>query len=90
VALHRAIVESCDVYFYKLGKRLGVDKIHHYAKMCGLGTVSGYELGSEREGLIPSSPWKLKRFGVPWQPGRRFQPPSGRALCWSLRSRWPG
>ncbi|MCX5879477.1 MAG: penicillin-binding protein 2, partial [Deltaproteobacteria bacterium] len=69
VALHRAIVESCDVYFYKLGKRLGVDKIHHYARMCGLGTVSGYELGSEKEGLIPSSEWKLKRFGVPWQPG---------------------
>jgi penicillin-binding protein 2 len=69
VALHRAIVESCDVYFYKLGKRLGVDKIYHYARMCGLGTVSGYELGSEKEGLIPSSEWKLKRFGVPWQPG---------------------
>jgi penicillin-binding protein 2 len=69
VAMHRAIVESCDVYFYKLGRRLGVDKIHHYAKMAGLGTVSGYELGSEKEGLIPSSPWKLKRFGVPWQPG---------------------
>jgi penicillin-binding protein 2 len=80
VALHRAIVESCDVYFYKLGKRLGVDKIHHYAKMCGLGTVSGYELGSEREGLIPSSPWKLKRFGVPWQPGETISTSIGQSF----------
>ena len=80
VALHRAIVESCDVYFYKLGKRLGVDKIHHYAKMCGLGAVSGYELGSEKEGLIPSSPWKLKRFGVPWQPGETISTSIGQSF----------
>ena len=80
VALHRAIVESCDVYFYKLGKRLGVDKIHHYAKMCGLGTISGYELGAEKEGLIPSSPWKLKRFGVPWQPGETISTAIGQSF----------
>ena len=80
VALHRAIVESCDVYFYKLGKRLGVDKIHHYARMCGLGTVSGYELGSEKEGLIPSSQWKLKRFGVPWQPGETISTSIGQSF----------
>jgi penicillin-binding protein 2 len=80
IALHRAIVESCDVYFYKLGKRLGVDKIHHYAKMCGLGTVSGYELGSEKEGLIPSSQWKLNRFGVPWQPGETISTSIGQSF----------
>ena len=80
VPLHRAIVESCDVYFYKLGKRLGVDKIHHYAKMCGLGVVSGYELGSEREGLIPSSRWKLRRFGVPWQPGETISTSIGQSF----------
>lgn len=80
VALHRAIVESCDVYFYKLGKRLGVDKIHHYARMCGLGTVSGYELGGEREGLIPNSQWKLKRFGVAWQPGETISTSIGQSF----------
>jgi penicillin-binding protein 2 len=69
VNLHRALVESCDVYFYKLGKRLGVDRIAHYAKMCGLGRSSEFELGSDKEGLIPTSQWKLKRFGIPWQPG---------------------
>ena len=80
VALHRALVESCDVYFYKLGKRLGIDKIHHYAKMCGLGTVSGYELGTEKEGLIPSNQWKLNRFGVPWQPGETISTSIGQSF----------
>ncbi len=69
VNFHRALVESCDVYFYKLGKRLGVDTIARYAKMCGLGKSSEFELGFDKEGLIPTSQWKLKRFGIPWQPG---------------------
>jgi penicillin-binding protein 2 len=80
VSLHRAIVESCDVYFYTLGKRLGVDKIAHYAKMCGLGRPSGYELGSEKDGLIPTSQWKLKRFGIPWQPGETISTSIGQSF----------
>lgn len=69
VNLHRALVESCDTYFYKLGRQLGVDRIHAYARMCGLGMKTGIDLPYEKPGLIPSSRWKLKRFGVPWQPG---------------------
>ncbi len=69
VNFHRALVESCDVYFYRLGKRLGVDKIAHYSKMFGLGKSAEFELGFDKEGLIPTSQWKLKRFGIPWQPG---------------------
>jgi penicillin-binding protein 2 len=69
VNLHRALVESCDVYFYKLGRRLGVDTIARYAKMFGLGRNSEFELGFDKEGLIPTSEWKLRRFGIPWQPG---------------------
>jgi penicillin-binding protein 2 len=69
VNMHRALVESCDVYFYKLGRRLGVDRIAHYANMFGLGIKTDFDLGSEKEGLIPSSKWKLKRFGEPWQAG---------------------
>ncbi|MEW6668258.1 MAG: penicillin-binding protein 2 [Thermodesulfobacteriota bacterium] len=69
VNLHRALVESCDVYFYKLGRRLGVDRIAHYANMCGLGLKTDYDLGAEKEGLIPTSKWKIRRFGEPWQPG---------------------
>lgn len=69
VSFHRALVESCDVYFYKLGRRLGVDRIAYYANMCGLGIKTNFDLGSEKEGLIPTSKWKLKRFGDPWQAG---------------------
>jgi len=69
VNFHRALVESCDVYFYTLGKKLGVDKIAHYAKRFGLGRTTGFEVGQEKSGLIPTSQWKESRFGVSWQEG---------------------
>ncbi|RLB44355.1 MAG: penicillin-binding protein 2 [Deltaproteobacteria bacterium] len=69
VKLHRALVESCDVYFYTLGKRLGVDNIAAYARKMGLGTKTGFDLGFEKAGLVPTRQWKLKRWGVPWQMG---------------------
>jgi len=69
VKLHRALVESCDVYFYTLGKRLGADKIAAYAKKMGLGTSTGFDLGFERSGLVPTRSWKLKKWGIPWQMG---------------------
>jgi penicillin-binding protein 2 len=69
VNLHRALVESCDVYFYTVGKMLGVDKIAHYAKMFGLGEVTGIELPYERKGLVPTREWKLARMKEPWQLG---------------------
>jgi penicillin-binding protein 2 len=80
VDLHRALVESCDVYFYSLGRRLGVDKIAHYAKICGLGQSSGFELGSEQAGLIPTSEWKLRRFGIPWQAGETISTSIGQSF----------
>jgi penicillin-binding protein 2 len=69
ISLHRAIVESCDVYFYNVGKLLGVDKIAHYAKLFGLGEVTGIDLPNEKGGLIPTKQWKLARMKEPWQPG---------------------
>jgi len=69
VNLHRALVESCDVYFYTVGKMLGVDKIAKYAKMFGLGDLTGIELAHERKGLVPTRDWKLKRMKEPWQLG---------------------
>ncbi len=64
-----AIEKSCDVYFYKAGEALGVDSLAQYAKGCGLGKVTGIELEHERPGLVPTSAWKRKRYGVAWQPG---------------------
>jgi penicillin-binding protein 2 len=69
VSLHRAIVESCDVYFYNVGRLLGVDTIAEYANKFGLGAKTGVTLLGEKAGLIPTKDWKLTRFGVPWQPG---------------------
>lgn len=69
VALHRALVESCDVYFYQVGARLGVDTIAHYARLFGFGGLTGLELPGERAGLIPTSSWKKRQYGIPWQKG---------------------
>jgi len=72
VKLRKAIVESCDVFFYQLGMRLGVDRIAKYASVAGLGGPTGFPLGRERPGLVPTSSWKMKRFGVPWQGGENL------------------
>ncbi len=69
VNLHKALVESCDVYFYNIGLRLGVEKIAQYARMFGLGKRPGFDLGGDSAGLVPTKKWKLKRWGVPWQAG---------------------
>ena len=69
VNLHKAIVESCDVYFYQLGQRLGVDKIAKYARAFGLGEKTGAFFDDEKDGLVPDTAWKRKRFRQPWYPG---------------------
>jgi penicillin-binding protein 2 len=69
VDLHKAIVESCDTYFYQLGQRLGVDKIAKYARAFGLGEKTGAFLDDEKSGLVPDTAWKRKRFRQPWYPG---------------------
>lgn len=72
LSLHRAIVESCDVYFYEVGKRLGIDKIHDYALKLGLGEKTGIELPGERQGLIPDTKWKMEKRKSPWFLGETF------------------
>ncbi|MGE4559097.1 MAG: penicillin-binding protein 2 [Desulfobulbus sp.] len=69
VNLKRAIAESCDVYFYQVGQRLGVDRLARYAKMFGLGARTGVEMEHEKPGIVPSSEWKKKRFGAKWHEG---------------------
>ena len=69
VNLHRAIVESCDVYFYRVGKMLGVDKIALYAKKFGFGGLTGIDMPREKAGVIPTMAWKMGRFKKPWQMG---------------------
>ena len=69
VDLHKAIVQSCDVYFYRLGMRLGVDRIAKWAQVLGLGKKTGIEIPGEKSGLIPTSAWKLNTVGEPWVKG---------------------
>lgn len=72
VDLHRAIVESCDVYFYDIGKKIGIDTLAKYSRMLGLGEKTGLGVGSEKSGLVPTAEWKKRRTGEPWQQGENL------------------
>lgn len=62
VDLHDAIAQSCDVYFYELGGKLGIDNMHKYLTQFGLGSTTGIDLLGERPGLVPSREWKRANF----------------------------
>jgi penicillin-binding protein 2 len=72
ISLRRALVESCDVYFYEVGKRLGIDRIYDYATRFGLGKPTGITLGSEKKGLIPNTKWKAETRKEPWYLGETY------------------
>lgn len=65
----KALAVSCDVFFYQVGQKLGVDRLAKYAKLFGLGSLTGIRLDNEDAGLIPTSAWKKRHLGVPWQGG---------------------
>jgi penicillin-binding protein 2 len=69
MALHQALMHSCDVYFYEVGRRLGVERIDKWSKRFGLGTASNLKLGGEMPGLVGSPDWKHTRFKASWQEG---------------------
>ena len=69
VSLIKGLAESCDVYFYRLGLMLGVDRLAHYAKGFGLGESTGIRLPHEASGLVPTKDWKRRQMGVSWQKG---------------------
>jgi penicillin-binding protein 2 len=61
--LVQAIVQSCDVYFYQLGLKVGLERWSHYAKLCGFGERMGVDLPDEAKGFIPSPEYYKKKFG---------------------------
>jgi len=69
VDLHQALVHSCDVYFYTVGQRMGIDTIAAYGHQFGLGEETGVDLPSERVGIMPSTTWKQKARNEAWLPG---------------------
>jgi penicillin-binding protein 2 len=73
-SLFEAMVQSCDVYFYTVGQRLGIDRIYHYAHdIFRFGEITGIDLAEENPGLIPSQEWKQRYFrkkeDQKWYPG---------------------
>ncbi len=69
VDLRHALVQSCDVYFYTVGQRMGIETMASFAHQFGLGEETGIELPSERVGIVPSEAWKRKAKNEPWLPG---------------------
>lgn len=67
--LKKAIVESCDVFFYDLAYNMGVDAMAKYLAYFGLGFPTGIDLPGESRGLLPNREWKRKRYSMPWFPG---------------------
>jgi penicillin-binding protein 2 len=67
--LNRAVVESCDVYFYDLANNLGIDRMHDFMSRFGFGARTGIDIGGELPGLMPSRQWKRNARGQPWFPG---------------------
>lgn len=69
VGLHSAIVHSCDIFFYNVGERLGIDKLSYYATSLGLGARTGIDLPGEEAGLVPSEEWEERVYHHKWYPG---------------------
>jgi len=69
VDMMSALVQSCDVYFYHWGERMGIDKIEAFARAAAFGELTGIDLPSENRGLVPSRAWKQRRFRQPWVRG---------------------
>jgi penicillin-binding protein 2 len=67
--LEQAIAKSCNVFFYELGRRLGIEKIAVHARAFGLGELTGVDLPGERSGIMPSPEWKREARGTIWYPG---------------------
>ena len=69
VDMARALAQSCNTYFYRLGQSLGIDRIHKWATALGLGRMSGIDLPHEVQGLVPSREWKRATRGERWYSG---------------------
>ena len=77
VGLHKAILESCDVFFYNVGMRLGIDRLSYYGTKFGLGHRTGIDLPSEEPGLMPSAEWVERVFHRKWYAGETISVSTG-------------
>jgi penicillin-binding protein 2 len=92
VSLHKAIVQSCDVFFYNVGQRLGIDRISYYGSHLGIGHRTGIDLPSEEAGLMPSEEWVERVYHRKWYIGETISVAIGQGamtstplqLAWSI------
>jgi penicillin-binding protein 2 len=77
VSLHKAILESCDIFFYNVGMRLGIDRLSYYGSKLGIGHKTGIDLPSEEPGLMPSAEWVERVFHRKWYPGETISVSTG-------------
>jgi len=77
VGLHKAILESCDIFFYNVGMRLGIDRLSYYGTKLGLGHKTGIDLPSEEPGLMPSAEWAERVFHRKWYAGETISVSTG-------------
>ncbi len=80
VDILKALTESCDVFFYQVGQKLGVDRLAQYAKAGGLGAPTGINLAHEASGLVPTSVWKKRHTGIAWQGGETLSVAIGQSF----------
>jgi penicillin-binding protein 2 len=69
VDLAKAIIESCNIYFYGLGVKTGIDRLSDYGGQFGLGSTTGIDLPGEKPGIMPSRAWKKGSRGQSWYNG---------------------
>jgi len=80
VDLHTALAQSCDVYFYTVGHKLGIDTLARYAKMLGMGRLTQINLLGEKPGLVPTKEWKLRARGEEWLAGETISASIGQGF----------
>tara|TARA_Y100001970_G_scaffold187325_1_gene227918 strand:+ start:33724 stop:35637 length:1914 start_codon:yes stop_codon:yes gene_type:complete len=69
LSMEGAIERSCDVYFYEIAKRIGLERISNMARRFGFGSLNGIDLPNEKEGLVPTALWKKNNIGESWRLG---------------------
>ena len=80
VDVHRALVQSCNVFFYQVGRSTGIETIARYADMFNLGRPTGIDLPGEAAGVLPSPAWKMRTRGEPWYAGETISVSIGQGI----------
>jgi penicillin-binding protein 2 len=80
VDVHRALVQSCNVFFYQVGRAAGIETIARYADMFNIGRPTGIDLPGEASGVLPSPEWKMRTRGEPWYAGETISVSIGQGI----------